>query len=481
MNLKKRLFIPLLLLTLVFEACDKLDIAPGGEGGEGAVGTEILKEAELGTLTNGAAIVDDAARSGGKYVALGGSGSIAVSLNVATEEFYDIYIRAAAPNGEKTNNIVVDGTSTSFTLQQNSTYQDYKLISTQRLRTGAHTISITPSWGWINVDYIKLISVSGKTYNIKTTLANANASTAARNLYSWMRSQFGSRTISGQTEGQAEFTYIKNLTGKTPLLRGYDMQSYSPRYSYLWDNTCNCHTFGPNPNATVVEDAIAWYNSNAKKPIIQFQWHWHSPMEGSAGTNTFYTSDTNFDVSKAVTPGTAEYTATIRDIDAIAVQLKKLQDANVPVLWRPLHEVGGTWFWWSAKGPVAFKSLWNIMYDRLTNYHQINNLIWVWNGDDANWYVGNNKCDIASIDFYGTPNSGQIVKDAYNKIYAITGGTKMLGMSENGTIPNIDEAYFQGVPWAFFMTWFDHLNSANTDAQINAVYQHPKVITLENR
>jgi mannan endo-1,4-beta-mannosidase len=121
------------------------------------------------------------------------------------------------------------------------------------------------------------------------------------------------------------------------------------------------------------------------------------------------------------------------------------------------------------------------MYDRLTNYHQINNLIWVWNGDDANWYVGNNKCDIASIDFYGTPNSGQIVKDGYNKIYAITGGTKMLGMSENGTIPNIDEAYFQGVPWVFFMTWFDHLNSANTDAQINSVYKHPKVITLENR
>lgn len=319
------------------------------------------------------------------------------------------------------------------------------------------------------------------TYDLKTTLSNPAANAETKALFTWMIQQHGKKIISGQTDRAQEFTYIKTLTSKTPLLRGYDMQPYSPRYTYAWDNTCACHTFGPNLSSNVTEDAIAWYSGNANKPVIQFQWHWHSPMGGKAGTNTFYTSDTDFDVSKAVIEGTPEYIATLSDIDAIAVQLKKLQDAGVPILWRPLHELGGTWFWWSAKGAGSFKALWNLMYDRLTTYHQLNNLIWIWNGNDANWYVGDEKCDLASIDFYGTPFTYPIVEDEFDKIYKITRGTKILGMSENGTIPDIDKAFSKGVTWSFFMTWYDHLTTANTNQMIQSFYTNPKVITLENR
>ncbi len=54
-------------------------------------------------------------------------------------------------------------------------------------------------------------------------------------------------------------------------------------------------------------------------------------------------------MQKGVTVGTAEYNATIRDIDAIAVQLKRLQNEKIPIIWRPLHEAGGKWFWWGSK------------------------------------------------------------------------------------------------------------------------------------
>ena len=39
-------------------------------------------------------------------------------------------------------------------------------------------------------------------------------------------------------------------------------------------------------------------------------------------------------------PGTQEYKDVIRDIDQIAVQLKRFRDEKIPVLWRPLHEAG---------------------------------------------------------------------------------------------------------------------------------------------
>jgi len=53
----------------------------------------------------------------------------------------------------------------------------------------------------------------------------------------------------------------------------------------------------------------------------------------------FYTEATTFDVADAMaTPASANYELLVRDIDAIAVQLQRLEDAGVPVLWRPLHE-----------------------------------------------------------------------------------------------------------------------------------------------
>ncbi len=90
----------------------------------------------------------------------------------------------------------------------------------------------------------------------------------------------------------------------------------------------------------------------------------------------------------------------IRDIDAISEQLKILQDNNVTVLWRPLHEASGGWFWWGCRGKDAYQWLWNLMYERQTHYHKLNNLIWVWNGQDPDWYVGDDRCDIIGEDVY---------------------------------------------------------------------------------
>ena len=98
-------------------------------------------------------------------------------------------------------------------------------------------------------------------------------------------------------------------------------------------------------------------------------------------TGGFYTSATDFNISStlAAGPGSANYTLILRDLDAIAVQLKRLSDAKVPVLFRFLHEAEGGWFWWGAQGPAAAKALFRLGYDRFTNYHKLNNLVWVWN------------------------------------------------------------------------------------------------------
>ncbi len=216
------------------------------------------------------------------------------------------------------------------------------------------------------------------------------------------------------------------------MLRAGDLQHFTDGYPYLWQD--GHHTFGKDDDGTV-DELISWYNSTDKKGIVSLQWHWHSPTGGAAGTNTFYTDQTTFDVTKAVTPGTQENTDILRDIDDIAVQLKRFEDAGVPILWRPLHEAGGGWFWWGAKGPEACLELYNIMYDRLQNYHHLHNLIWVWSTPETDWYPGNDKVDIVGYDSYpGNYNYGN-QKNAFDILYNLTGGEKLVAMSENGPIP----------------------------------------------
>jgi len=201
--------------------------------------------------------------------------------------------------------------------------------------------------------------------------------------------------------GQTTFNYddFVSKTGLKPIVRGFDMQNYSPHNPwYNWQ---------PYDDGTTTK-AIIWYLNETKgEGIVIFFWHWFSPFGGQLRTSTFYTNYTDFDVTKAIVQNTAEYNATIRDFDAIAVQLKKLQSNKVPVLWRPLHEAGGKWFWWGAKTNTATIQLYNMMYDRFTNYHQLNNLIWVWSTPEPDWYPGNLKVDIMGYDSYpGAYNYG---------------------------------------------------------------------------
>lgn len=130
--------------------------------------------------------------------------------------------------------------------------------------------------------------------------------------------------------GQTTFNYddFVRTVKKSPIVRGFDMQNYSPHNP--WSN------WQPYDDGTIY-NAINWYLATNRTGIVTFFWHWFSPMGGQLRTSTFYTNYTDFDVTKAVIEGTAEYIATLRDIDAIAIQLLKLQNNNIPILWRPLH------------------------------------------------------------------------------------------------------------------------------------------------
>jgi mannan endo-1,4-beta-mannosidase len=273
---------------------------------------------------------------------------------------------------------------------------------------------------------------------VNATLVTPNPNEGARRLYQFLYDTYGSKIISGVMTLNSfdETQWLKTNTGKEPALVGLDFM-HSGR-GYTWYN-----------DKQPIEDARIYYNKNG---IPALCWHWRDP---SRQTEEFYTANTSFDVSKIFDPLSTEYQAMIADIDYISEMLKELRDENVPVIWRPLHEAKGGWFWWGAKGGEACKELYQVMFDRMVNYHGLNNLIWVWTREpnDESWYPGDEIVDIVGRDLYveGDHSSHVTEWTEMNNLYS---KTKIITMSECGSFPDPDNLVNDGAAWSWFMPWY---------------------------
>lgn len=169
----------------------------------------------------------------------------------------------------------------------------------------------------------------------------------------------------------------------------------------------------------------------------------------------FYKADTEFDATNATVEGTWENKVFTEDLKNAAAYLKLLRDADIPVLWRPFHEAAGGWFWW-GKDAASFKSLWIAMF----NYFKtegLDNLIWVWTteGNDSDWYPGDQYVDIVGRDIYNKETADCVSE--YTSI-AENYGNKIVSLSECGTVGLISEQWASGARWSWFMPWYDGTN-----------------------
>ncbi|WP_455589234.1 glycosyl hydrolase [Bacteroides rodentium] len=180
----------------------------------------------------------------------------------------------------------------------------------------------------------------------------------------------------------------------------------------------------------------------------------------------FYKADTKFDAGNALTEGTWENKFFMQDLEHVAGYLKLLKEAGIPVLWRPLHEAAGGWFWW-GKDAASFKAMWIKMFDYF-KAQGLDNLIWVWTtetGDD-DWYPGDQYVDIVGRDLYG--NDAADCVSQYSSIVAAY-GSKMVSLSEcgysaysNSAIGLVSEQWAGGARWGWFMPWYDGTNEDGT-------------------
>lgn len=459
-------------------------------------------EAEKGTLLNEAMIMDKAFAgefSGDGYVALyEKDDEVTFDIELPAKGSYNVILRLASDNVNSENLITSDGNAIKKFTSGDPKFAEVTAENVL-LEGGSHTLGVRAETGHIYVDTLKIVPadpVDLTQYEVTDTLCNPNASDNAKRLYSFLRAVYGKYTISGQYSGDnmgyesREFIEINKRTGKTPAILGLDVMN-------LGISTMVDHKAGGGDMVPI--QAMDWYNNH--NGIVTLCWHWHAPSQylevnGQPWWRGFYTDSTNFDLGKAMSgEDKVGYDAIVAELDNMAEQLKPLAEADIPILWRPLHEAAGdprypnnAWFWWGASGREPYLELYKLMYDKFVNEYHLDNLIWVWNAQNQSWYPGDEYVDIVGYDCYPAERDSSSQKYYYDLLKECSPtGSKIIAETENGAMFDPDAAFNEGTRWAYFSTWNGEF--AIKDSQLSdryttfemwdKIYSGERVLTLE--
>ncbi|MGN0614447.1 MAG: glycosyl hydrolase [Porcipelethomonas sp.] len=428
--------------------------------------------------------------SGDGYVSgfYGGSADyLVIPADIPASQHYDITICVAADT-HVTNSISVNGDDIGdFEIDG----EDGKFVRVTFYGTfieeGEALIQINKGDNEFDVDYIEINNnqdIYESSLEIEAEPVSEKSSYEARDLLRYFKENLGENIITGQYASDSknlEMELIYKTTGKYPAIRFGDIGGYAQ---------------GEPPMDSEIKAALDW---DERGGIVGFMWYWNSPSDDSS----VYAKDTAFSLESAVTEEdiaelgisdiqelcregkiSRECLALVEDIDKVSAGLSELAENGVPVLWRPLHEAGGGWYWWGADGAEPYIWLYNLMYDRMTKYHGLDNLIWIWNGQSEEYLVDEDRYDIAAIDIYLAPNTAFGSRsEQYHWLMKITESKKMIALSECSSIPGINEMLRDNSVWSYFGLWYgDYLsgNEGNPDEVYTTTEDLIRMYNAEN-
>ena len=404
---------------------------------------------------------------------------------------YGIFLKVQNKNREKDlASIKVEVDGKYFCTQKlevtNESFSDVYINRVANLEKGKHSVKISVPYFGFTISSISLQKADDNFKNqiAHPSLVSKHSSDKTKAVYKYLCDMQGKGILSGQQiySKQDEIKTIKKETGKTPAILGIDFIDYTP--SRVERGATSISVF----------DAEDWSKDGG---LVTIAWHWNAPKDlldqdrpEMHWWDGYRTKATKFDFTIGLNdPDSEEYELMIRDMDAIAELLLELEAYDVPVLWRPLHEASGKWFWWGSKGAENYIKLYRFLFDYLENEYELTNLIWVWNGQDPAWYPGDEYVDIISYDSYPGKQDYQPVYDKLELIQSATSQAKLCAISENGTLPDINQLAEDKGLWSWFCTWNgdfvidskNNYNEAYTDLEtFKSYYANDFLITKED-
>ena len=460
----------------------------------------------------GASVAEGAEFSGGKYAETVDPSGITFTVKVEETAVYDITTKVFIKQYDwTTSKIAVNGVDVgSMLTTPRNCDSSYVVSASAKMKAGENKITVGNQA--LGVDYITVERHPDAVFKISELPVTPNATESARKVYTFLRDNFGKKTVSGMMisdqnfnydygnmrlippggctpadsckfsdeevswKGQTDIAEFYKRSGHYPAIGGFDMLfAAGGHHEEGWFK-------GYTENNLVMTEQL-WEMGG----IPTYTWHWkvgedtifYTQQEGyrnagcTEGVTKTADNNTCFNYTKAFKDSTCKeidatsqvYKDIVADVDIVSGYFKELEEKGIAVVWRPLHEASGGWFWWGTASAECYVQLYRLVFNRMVVTNELKNLIWVWNintdpkfGYDysalnAAWYPGDAYVDIVAVDIYDPLNDHNSAANYYNKIVSDVGTSKMIALSENGAIPDIDSIAEDKAYWSYWMTW----------------------------
>ncbi|MGN0632615.1 MAG: glycosyl hydrolase [Oscillospiraceae bacterium] len=469
-------------------------------------------QAESGTIIGDTASVkmDRASFKGDGYVSGANLDNWSLSFDLPESQFYNITVQTAA-EGSLNSHLYINGREVWIFRTSSGEFAE-KSLENIWLEEGINEIRLESDNSAVDIDFVRIEAnrdISSFSPDLSSAaLSNPKADYYAKALYSLLCSNYGKQILTAQHDSAGDLANtetVSALTGKYPAIRCSDIGGYTKK------------------NIKDISKALKYAENGG---IVAYDWYWIDP-DGDKKSDKIEASEVSFDITKAmpklVTPTVADQTEEdedkqelteeqqsagsqaqelaamekvfeipieemamwtpeeielkfssgeiteecyklLSDIDTVSSKLLKLKEAHDAVLFRPLPVASNGLYWW-GKDEKAYKWLWKLMYTRMTKYHKLNNLIWVWSAQNADWYVGDEYCDVLSVDIYTDGN-----RDAQINTMLFLNNlcrTKPLAISECGNLPAMESVLQEKALWSYTALWDDPYFSLENGTAVN--------------
>jgi hypothetical protein len=191
--------------------------------------------------------------------------------------------------------------------------------------------------------------------------------------------------------------------------------------------------------------------------VITISWHLNNPLTGQTAWNPAPGT------VASVLPGGQKhdlYTSWLKKVASFLLSLTDQQGRYIPVIFRPFHELNGSWFWWGGKNclPEEIKTLYRFTESYLRDSLHVHSLLYAYNTDRFGTkeaylerFPGDDWVDLMGFDIYQNPNSSNehFAQQLDSMLTMLESMAK-----EKNKIPALTEFGYNGLPDSL---WWTHV------------------------
>ena len=268
-----------------------------------------------------------------------------------------------------------------------------------------------------------------------------------------------------KNDGSVYKSDVHEVTGEFPAVYGFELGHLE------LGHTQNLDTVNFKLMRTLIKKA------HKKGGIITLSWHPDNPVTKKSAW------DPSPAVSEVLANGSLhpKYMGWLTKVAEFLNSLKTKSGQPIPLVFRPYHEMNGSWFWWGHGNctPEEFKSLWKETFEFLTLKNNVHNLLYCYSTDAVTdkeeylrFYPGDDYVDVLGIDLYHKNSTEEYIvllnnnldllatiAKQKNKPYAMTEGGLNMVTVDNWWTEVLDKNIAKkGISWALFWrnAWPNH-------------------------